>query len=499
MAISSEDLPIEISTQQVGRGVLWAYLAFASGKAMVFVSTVILARLLTPQDFGLVGLASLVAGYLGTVHTFGVGEAFIQSKFHSDEAANATFVLSVTSGVLLFVVSLILTPAAIAFFHEPRIGPILPTLAFTYIISGITTVHDALLVKRLKFQLRIMPTLVHSLFKGVSSIALALLGYGAWAIVWGIVIGSIAKSVSLLLISPWRVSRAWSGPVARDIFGFGGHLVLLNVIGGVQDNFDYLAVGRRLGSTQLGLYTLGFRAPELIIVNLASVISEVAYPVYSKIQTDLAALRQGIQRTVQMISWVTIPAGAGLAVISGSFVRTFYTDKWNGTIPVMQILALYAAVFTVTYNFGDAYKAMGRPDILNKVGGVTLVLTVLALWFGANYGIVGVAWAHLLRAIVMGTINVLVLWRLLGSPPQDTLNAIARPVICSLIMVLAMFGVASIAQSGSDALILVLQTLTGIFTYLMSAWLLNRIVTQSLWSTVQQVFGRKVANKQGMA
>ena len=137
----------KITAKQVGRGVMWSYLTFVIGKAMVFISTVILARILTPADFGLVGLASVMAGYLGTLHTFGVGEAFIQSKFGSAESANATFVLSVASGILLFLVSVMITPLVVIFFREPRIQSIFPVLAFTYVLTGLTTIHDALLVK----------------------------------------------------------------------------------------------------------------------------------------------------------------------------------------------------------------------------------------------------------------------------------------------------------------------------------------------------------------
>ena len=251
----------KVSAKQIGHGVMWSYLAFVLGKVMVFISTVILARILVPEDFGLVGLASVLAGYLETLHTFGVGEAFIQSKFGSKESENATFVLSVASGVLLFIVSVILTPLVVTFFREPRLAAIFPVLAFTYIFTGTTTIHDALLVKELKFQQRLLPTLAQSISKGISSIAFALTGFGAWAIVWGVVIGTVVKSVALILVSPWRPSRTWDPQVARDIFGFGKFMVLQNILGALEDNIDYLIIGRRLGTEQLGLYTLGFRAP----------------------------------------------------------------------------------------------------------------------------------------------------------------------------------------------------------------------------------------------
>jgi len=497
---STDDNPTpRLSAQKIGRGVVWAYLAFAGGKALVFVSTVILARLLTPADFGLVGLATVVTGYLGTVHTFGVGEAFIQNKYQSEAAANATFLFSVGSGVILFIISVLITPLAISFFNEPRIAAILPTLAFTYVISGFTTINDALLVKQLKFRQRTIPLFVQAIFKGVISIVLALLGFGAWAIVWGVVIGTLAQSITVWIISPWRPTWVWDTKTNRDIFGFGSHLVILNIIGNLEDNFDYLVIGRRLGATQLGSYTLGFRLPELVTSNLASVVSNVAYPAYAQLQTDLGVLRHSVQKATELISWLAIPAGVGLAMISPAFVRTFYSNKWIATIPVMQLLSIYAAVRAITYNFGDAYKAIGRPDILNKVGLATIGLTLLALWFGANYGIEGVAWAHVARAVLLGIINTIVIWRLLSISPKNTLAAAAKPIVCALIMAASMLVTANLMAIAGDAIVLGAQILIGAATYLIASLLLNRSVTYSLWIKAQQVIGRKTVEEGSLA
>jgi O-antigen/teichoic acid export membrane protein len=474
---------------------MWSYLTFVIGKVMVFISTVILARILTPADFGLVGLASVLAGYLGTLHTFGVGEAFIQSKFGSEESANATFVLSVASGILLFLLSVIITPLVVIFFREPRIQSIFPVLSFTYVLTGLTTIHDALLVKELKFQQRLLPTFVQYISKGISSIVLALMGFGAWAIVWGVIIGTVAKSITLVFVSPWKLTRMWNPHVTREIFGFGKFMVLQNIFGALEDNIDYMIVGRRLGVTDLGLYTLGYRAPELAIISLPSVISNVAYPVYAKLRDDITELQRSVRKTVQLVSWVAIPAGIGLAMVSSAFILTFYTDKWESAIPVMQLLSLYAMVYTLTYNFGDAYKAMGRPDILNKISFSTIVFTILALWIGAHYGIVGVALAHLSRVILLMGIQIIVVKKVLGIPPMHILDGVLRSFLSATVMALAMGAVSWKIQGSSNALILILQLLVGIVTYLVSSLLFNRAVTISILTLGMKMISGKSASE----
>jgi PST family polysaccharide transporter len=488
MTVSSADDPEKISAKQIGKGVMWSYLTFVIGKVLVFISTVILARLLMPEDFGLVGLASVIAGYLGTLHTFGVGEAFIQKRFGSEESANATFVLSAVSGVLLFLLSLIVTPVAVMFFREPRIQIIFPVLASTYILTGLTTIHDALLVKELKFQQRLLPTFIQSISKGIGSILLALMGYGAWAIVWGVVIGTVAKSIALVFVSPWRLTRAWDPKVTREIFGFGKYMVLQNILGALEENIDYLIVGRQLGTAKLGLYSLGYRAPELAIISLPSVISNVVYPAYAKIHDDREKLQRSVLKTIQLVSWIAIPAGVGLAMISSTFILTFYTSKWETVIPVMQVLSLYAMVYTVTYNFGDAYKAMGRVDILRKLSLSTIVFTIFSLWFGARYGIVGVAWAHLLRVILLGLIQIVIVNKVLSISPFRILDAMFRPLACAGLMALIMNGVFWLMQQSSNAIVLILQLVVGLGGYLVFSWVVNRSVTQSVWTMAGQLW-----------
>jgi len=488
---SLEENPEKVTAKQAGLGVLWSYLTFVIGKAMVFISTVILARILTPEDFGLVGLASVMAGYLGTLHTFGVGEAFIQRKSNSEESANATFVLSVASGILLFIVSILITPLVVKFFREPRIQVIFPVLAFTFVITGFTTIHDAKLVKELKFQRRLLPTFVQYISKGIGSIVLALMGFGAWAIVWGVIIGNLAKSITLVIVSPWMPSRVWNPKVTREIFGFGKFMVLQNIFGALEDNIDYMIVGRRLGVTDLGLYTLGYRAPELAIISMPSVISNVAYPTYAKIQDNIEELQRSVQKTVQLISWVTIPAGIGLAMASQAFILTFYTSKWEAAIPVMQLLSLYAMIYTLTYNFGDAYKAMGRPDILNKISVSTIVFSIFALWVGSHYGIVGVAWAHLLRVLIMMGVQIIVVDKILGIRSKYILGGIFKALFCALAMALAMGLLSLNLQGVSSLVLLILQLLLGVVTYLISSMLFNLETTRYVLKFAMKVIGIK--------
>ncbi len=487
--IEANILESEALAPTVTRGVVWAYAAYAGSKALVFVTTILLARLLTPADFGIVGFATIVTDYLGTLRDFGVGEALIQRKTKIEQAANATFVVSIVSGLALFGLALVLAPVAASFFNEPLVTPLLSVLAFSYIIASFGTVHDALIVKDLDFKRRILPQVLRAIFKGGSSIALAVAGFGVWSIVIGQVLGSLAGTAAFWIIHPWRPTRAWDNTVLRQVLGFGGQIIAIGFIGNIQENLDYLIIGKRLGDTALGLYTLAFRAPELLILNFVAVLAEVVFPTFSKLQDDRNRLGRSLLSTMHLVSLIAVPAGIGLALVSGPFVHLFYTGKWAEAVPAMQVLSIYASLRALTYNIGDAYKAIGRADILNKLGILSLVVLVPAMWGGAYYGILGVAVGHLIIAVFNLLVEVLVLWRLLGISPWQVFKSLTGAVTSTTAMAGAMLAAGLATSHWGNQAQLVLLIAVGSSAYAGFAWIVNRGAVHKILTAVLRMFG----------
>lgn len=484
----AQEPPQELG-HSVARGVLWAYLAFAASKGLVFASTIVLARLLTPAEFGIVGFATIITDYLDTLQGLGVGEALIQRKTRIEEAANATFVISIVTGAALFGLGVLLAPVAASFFNQPLVTPLLSVLAASYLFSSLGTVHDALLVKQLDFKQRTKPLVIRAFFKAVTSIGLAYAGYGVWALVFGQLASSISGTVTLWWIDSWRPSRRWDRRVAREVLGFGSQIILMGFLGNIEVNLDYLIIGKRLGEVALGLYTLAFRAPELLIINLVSVIADVAFPAFSKIQDDRPGLRRAILTGMHYIAIVAVPAGVGLAILSAPFIQTFYTDKWAGAIRSMQALALYASARAVTYNVGDVYKAIGRADVLNLLTMGTLVVLVPAMWVGADYGIFGVSVAHLVVSGLTLAAEISLMWLLLGVPPWSVSRTIWGPVVSTIGMALAMQGAQMAARPLASGAQFTLMLLVGIISYTVCAWLVNRHTIESLFKMALRAVG----------
>ena len=247
------------------RGLVWTYASFAGSKLLVFVATVILARLLMPADFGQVAFALVVISYLDTVGDLGISEALIYKQDRVEDAANITFIISLLTGAVWFLLILAMAPLAAAFFKDPACEPILRAMAWVFVITALGNTHDALLRRDLGFKQRAIPEFAQGLIKGIGSIVLALRGWGVWSLVWGHLIGAAVSTLALWLIVPWRPRWQFAWDLARRMLRYGGQIVSVNVLGAITHHVDYLIVGRILGSAALGFYILAFRIPEVII------------------------------------------------------------------------------------------------------------------------------------------------------------------------------------------------------------------------------------------
>ena len=260
MADSSVEKYQEV-TRKASRGLGWNYLSFGLGKILNLITISILAHLLVPEYFGIVGLATLTMDYLAVFRDLGLGAAIIQRKRSIEEAANTAFILNLLAGSTLTLLTFLLAPLAANFFHEQQVVPVMRWLGFTFLINSFGSVHNVLLQRDLNFKRKIIPDLGNSIVKGVISISLALAGFGVWALVIGQLVGTVAATIILWIIQPWRPQLVWKTSIAKELFRYGSSILGVNLLGVWVDSFDYLLIGRIYAATSLAIYTLGYRCP----------------------------------------------------------------------------------------------------------------------------------------------------------------------------------------------------------------------------------------------
>ena len=426
-------------------GMLWAYGAYVGGRGVVLVSTAILARLLTPADFGVVALALVFMGFMETLQDLGLTQALIVSSPAEEPAqAQTTFIWTVTIGGILAIAVSALAPLIAEFFGHSTLRAMIPVLALSFFIESLGATHESLARKRLDYRIRTFAEGANVLTRGATSIALALAGFGAWSLVLGYLIGTTARTATLWALVSFRprlrFSREHLGKLAR----LGGVLTVVDAGVGLGQNLDYLFIGRVLGAASLGLYTIGFRLPELLIMNIAVVAANVLFPAFSALEEE--SRESGFLLSLRYLSAIVFPLGLGLALLANPLVLALFGPKWHGSIAVTQILAAYAVLSTLNTPAGTIYKVSGRASILLAVIVPYLIVLFLALLIFADQGIVAVALCLTASVAIAATVSIAIAGKILAIRYRRIGGVMAAPLAAALGMGAVVFPISQLLE-----------------------------------------------------
>lgn len=464
------------------RGMFWAYGSYVGGRLLVLLTVAILARVLEPSEFGLVAIALLVTTLLDTVADLGVSEALIvvdDDEVH--EKAHTAWTLGMIGAGVLTLATAALGPLAAAFFDEPALTVMLPVLGANFVLRALGITHFALAQKQLDFRTRTIAEASDVLVRGVVGIGLALWGAGAYSLVGGYLAGTIAMTISLWALVPWRPSPRLHRADLSGLLRFGGGLTAIDVISAIVTNVDYLIIGRVLGTTDLGLYTLGWRLPELVIVNFAVVAGLVLFPAFAEIERR--ALAGAYLTALRYTLIVCLPFAVGLALLAEPMVLIAFGDRWIGSIEVMQVLTIYAFSLALAIPGGVACKAIGRVDILVKLAIPQAAVAITSIALLADRGIVAVAACQAAVFALFSLIQVGLAARLLGVGGPALLRAARSALLAGVALTAVVIGLEQII--GDPYLTLGVAIPTGGAAYLGVLWAIDPEALRRLWRTLQ--------------
>ncbi len=456
------------------RAVAWNYASFASGKVLVLVTMAILARLLSPEEFGIVGFATLAIAYLAVLKDLGLGAAVIQRRHDVEESAQTVFVLNLAIGAILTTITILGAPFVASFFREPLVTPLLRVLSFTFVLESLGSMHVVLMKRNLDFRRKLVPDIGRSLVKGTVAIATAATGFGVWALVWGQLAGVIAAVVLSWVVLPWRPTFRFERRLLRPLARFGVPLLVTDIQYAIWANLDYVVVGRMLGDAALGVYTLAYRLPELLIQSVWRVLAQAIFPVFSRLQDDIEALRRGFLATIRYTQIAIVPLGVGLFVTAEPAVSLLFGDQWADVVPVLQVMALFSLIASIGVNAGDVYKALGRTDVLAKLAIAELFVLIPALTYGARFGVIGVAWAHAAVAVVDSTVRLLVARVMVGISFRDVGRQLAPSFGAGVVLAAAAASSMRITADLGTLTSLVIGVVSGAAAYSLALWHLDR-------------------------
>jgi O-antigen/teichoic acid export membrane protein len=461
--------------RSITTGVKWSGISQYGRQVTQLATLVILARLLKPADFGLVGMATVVIGFVGIFKDLGTSAAVIQRKELSESLLSSIFWVNTMFGCLASLTLYLLSPLISRFYHEPRLVPILHVLSITFLISGLSILQQALLEREIAFGKLATLEIVASLLGSVAGIGAALLGCGVWSLVYQTLVVATVTTIMLWIIAPWRFSLSFSLEEVKSIGNYSINLTGFNVFNYIVRNADYLLVGKFMGAQDLGYYTLAYRVMIFPLQSVTYVIGRVMFPAFSQIQHDDCRFRNAYLKIIGTIAVITFPMMLGILAVAQPFVLVAFGERWRPVILLLMILAPVGMAQSIAGTVGVIYQVKGRTDLMFRWGVATGIISVFSFVVGLRWGIVGVSTAYAIYNVVLAFPNYAIPFRLIRLPLGDFGKVLWRPFASGSLMLIAILGARSmlppnLAYGSSLAILIPL----GVMAYFSATILLNR-------------------------
>jgi O-antigen/teichoic acid export membrane protein len=443
------------------------------GAASTVLTLLVLSRLLSPRDFGIAAIVALVTSVIGTLGDFGLAPAVIQREQEIDEALYTANTMRFGISVTLFLVTLLIAPAASVFFSVAEATAPMRVAAFLFLINGAMFVPQTRLAKELKFGVLFRAAVASSVVSACVSIGLAFLGFGYWTIVLASIVAAIVNLAALWRLAPWRLRIALNLRIARELLGYGKYLFLTTIFVFFVLNIDNASVGYFLGTIALGYYALAFKWANVPANFLSRVAAQVMTPTYVLLRDAVGRLRKGYLETIQMIVVVSLPIYLGLLVLADDFVSFVLGADWVSIVLPLRIMCLLGIMRTIAEPGGYLFLATGKSELVSVCTGLHLMMTLALLPFGLLFG----GFSGVAAAVTLAyALNLLVVQRYVRKELGVTWREISRllrsvslgglAVICSTMILKISLGSSAIAflVTAAGALVsylLALQALEG--------------------------------------
>lgn len=470
----------------VASGVKWAFVSQAGMRAAQLATTAVLARLLEPADFGLVGMALAVVFLVDVFKDLGTTSALVQRQTLEEPLLSSVFWIQLGIGLLAALAVTSLAPIAAAAYGAAEVEALLRWLAWVFVASALGLTHHTLLTRELAFDRLARCEIGATLLAAVVGIGAAFAGAGAMSLVLQSLVFAVASTVLLWIARPWRPRGVFSWTAVRPITGYSLNLTGHSVVNYAARHADTLLVGALLGPVMLGFYNMAYRVMLLPLDSFSRVLGRVMFPTLSRLQGDDARFSRVYLRWVTSVAFVTFPAMLGLAVIAEPLVITVLGEKWRPLVPLLWILAPVGALQSVVATVGTVFKARDATARMLRLGVLGSAVSVACYAMGTFWGIEGVAAGCAVATLLMAWPNFQRSLSLFGLPVSSLLHALRVPALNAGLMLTTLLlvreGLDLYGDAWQNALLLVV---VGVAVYSAAALASARDTLRELWGSVR--------------
>lgn len=461
-------MPAASVKSKVLSGLKWSAVSTIATRGTDFGVKLILARILLPEAYGIVGMAMIIISFLEVVSDMGLFNALVQKKedeFTELRYSSAFWFLLIIASLFILCFFGFISRMGASFYNEPLLVPVLNALSLYLFFNIISIVPRVILTRQLNFKSLVQITFAGTAISSIVAIALAILGFGVWSIVVKYLVSSSTIFLSYWVKVKWRPKFNFHRHLLTQLAGYSTYTQINGILFFVRNNIDYLIIGKLVGAHVLGVYTLAFTLSEVLRTQLYSILNKVLFPVYSKIQDDTKQIKTYYLKIMRFTAMLTFPVSVLFIGLSENIILAFFGAKWIEAAEPLRILAVASMIFAISGTPAEVLKGIGKPSVsfyLNLIN--TFLIAMPLIYFGQKYfGLNGVAFAVCIHYTTSRLAFHYYMKKYIHITHREVYLALRKPVLAAIVMLLVIY-VVTLANI-ENHLILLLAGSMGSFAY----------------------------------
>ena len=425
--------------KQALSGVFWTFLQQFGVQGISFVVSIILARVLLPSEFGLIGMISIFIGLGRTLIDSGLSQSLIRTENPSLSDYSTVFYFNLLGSLVIYVIILLLAPFVATFYNQPLLKNIISVYCLIFLINAFATIQTTILTKQLKFKTQMMVAVPSLLIGSITGITMAYMGFGVWSLVWSAIVQSFLNAIQLWFWSSWRPSLQFDWGRFNYHFHYGYKLAFSGVLDTVFNNLYSIIIGKFFSPAQVGFYTRADSLKQFPVTNIGNILNKVTFPLFASIQNDDIRLKNVYKKIMQMVIFIVAPLLVFLAVLAEPLFRFLFTEKWLPAVPYFQILCANGILYPIhSYNL-NVLKVKGRSDLFLKLEVIKKVVLLGVILLSFPFGIYGLLYGSVFFSIGAFFINTHYTAKYLNYTSFEQIRHLAPTIVLSLFVGFLLF------------------------------------------------------------
>ena len=465
--------------KQATTGLVWTFAQQFGNQALGFVVSLILARVLLPEEFGVIGMITVFIGLGKALVNSGLTQSLIRRKEITEVDLSTIFYFNLFASILVYCIIYLSAPLIAEFYNTAILKDVIRVFGITFVLTALAAVQGARFIRDMNFKIQALMSIPSTVIGGIVGISMAYSGYGVWSLVWSSLSSTFASTIQLWYFSNWKPKLIFSFENFKSHYLFGYKLTLAGLLGTLFNNIYTIVIGKFFNASLVGFYTRAQTVNQLPVTSITTALDKVTYPMFSKIQDDQKKLKSVYKLIIKSVLFLVAPVLITMAALGEPLFRFLFTEKWVPAVPYFQILCITGLLLPLEkYNL-NILKVKGRSDIYLKLELVRRIITVIIILLTIRFGIYWLLIGQSLSNIVSYLLNSHYSGKFIDYTTREQIVDISPSILFSLISGLLIFIFYLIGkETFNDFGILIIGGTGSLIIYLVFSWFFNRSTFQ---------------------